>query len=73
MSLLAARQQVLCRLALLAILAIAAVGLVTPPTQADDWLPISAEELKMTSDPKAPGAPAIKFVSPGGPRRSGLS
>ena len=61
MSLLAARQQVLCRLALLAILAIAAVGLVTPPTQADDWLPISAEELKMTSDPKAPGAPAINL------------
>jgi hypothetical protein len=60
-SLLAARQQVLCRLALLAILAIAAVGLVTPPTQADDWLPISAEELKMTSDPKAPGAPAINL------------
>jgi len=26
---------------------------------ADDWLPISAEELKMTSEPKAPSAPAI--------------
>jgi Domain of Unknown Function with PDB structure (DUF3857) len=25
----------------------------------DDWLPISPEELKMTSEPKAPGAPAI--------------
>jgi len=25
----------------------------------DDWQPISAEELKMTSEPKAPGAPAI--------------
>ena len=25
----------------------------------DEWLPISPEELKMTSEPKAPGAPAI--------------
>jgi Domain of Unknown Function with PDB structure (DUF3857) len=25
----------------------------------DDWLPISPEELKMTGEPKAPGAPAI--------------
>ncbi len=29
------------------------------PTSADEWLPISPEELKMTSDPAAPGAPAI--------------
>lgn len=26
---------------------------------AEDWLPISPDELKMTSEPKAPGAPAI--------------
>jgi uncharacterized protein DUF3857 len=26
---------------------------------ADEWLPISPEELQMTSEPKAPGAPAI--------------
>jgi hypothetical protein len=26
---------------------------------ADDWLPVPPEELKMTSEPKAPGAPAI--------------
>jgi hypothetical protein len=26
---------------------------------ADDWLPIDPDELKMTSEPKAPGAPAI--------------
>jgi len=26
---------------------------------ADDWLPIDPAELKMTSEPKAPGAPAI--------------
>ena len=26
---------------------------------ADEWLPISPEELKMTSDPAAPGAPAV--------------
>jgi hypothetical protein len=25
----------------------------------DDWLPITSDELKMTSEPKAPGAPAI--------------
>jgi hypothetical protein len=28
---------------------------------ADDWLPISPEELKMTSDPKAPGALAVNL------------
>ena len=27
--------------------------------RADEWLPITPEELKMTSEPKAPGAPAI--------------
>jgi hypothetical protein len=29
------------------------------PVAADEWLPISPEELRMTSEPKAPGAPAI--------------
>lgn len=29
------------------------------PALADEWQPISPEELKMTSEPKAPGAPAI--------------
>jgi Domain of Unknown Function with PDB structure (DUF3857)/Transglutaminase-like superfamily len=29
------------------------------PVQAEDWLPILPEELKMTSEPLAPGAPAI--------------
>ena len=29
------------------------------PVRADDWLPISPEELKMSSEPHAPGAPAI--------------
>lgn len=28
-------------------------------TTADEWLPINPEELKMASEPKAPGAPAI--------------
>src|SRR5580704_11978958 len=28
-------------------------------SSADDWLPISAEELKMTSVAEAPGAPAV--------------
>ena len=31
----------------------------TAPVSGDDWLPITQEELKMTSEPKAPGAPAI--------------
>jgi transglutaminase-like putative cysteine protease len=30
-----------------------------PSAQAEDWLPISPEELTMTSEPHAPGAPAI--------------
>ena len=30
-----------------------------PLAGADDWLPISPDELKMTSEPKAPGAQAI--------------
>jgi hypothetical protein len=29
------------------------------PASAEDWLPITPEELKMTSEPNAPGAPAI--------------
>jgi hypothetical protein len=32
---------------------------VPPGARADDWLPISPEELKMSSEPQAPGAPAI--------------
>jgi uncharacterized protein DUF3857 len=37
-------------------------GTATAPTAtADDWLPISPEELKMTAEPKAPGAPAINL------------
>jgi hypothetical protein len=32
---------------------------VRPTTAGDDWLPISPEDLKATSDPAAPGAPAI--------------
>src|SRR5207253_2896369 len=30
-----------------------------PVRAGDEWLPITLEELKMTSEPKAPGAPAI--------------
>lgn len=37
-----------------------ALAVVVPFARAgDDWLPITPEELKMTSEPKAPGAPAI--------------
>jgi len=33
--------------------------LITLPAHADDWLPVTPDELKMTSEPKAPGVPAI--------------
>ena len=36
----------------------AAVRFILPVSAGDEWLPITPEELKMTSDPKAPGAPA---------------
>jgi Domain of Unknown Function with PDB structure (DUF3857) len=35
------------------------IALSLPAYAAEDWLPISQDELKMTSEPKAPGAPAI--------------
>ncbi len=37
----------------------AAVRRAQPVSAGDEWQPISPEELKMTSEPKAPGAPAI--------------
>ena len=36
-----------------------AVLLLALPSLADDWQPISPEELKMTNLPEAPGAPAV--------------
>jgi hypothetical protein len=45
--------------ALGAALFLAATIVIAPSVRADDWLPISPGELSMTSDPKAPGAPAI--------------
>lgn len=47
--------------AIVAALIIAAAIATTPVARADDWLPITPEELKMTGDPKAPGAPAINL------------
>ena len=41
------------------ILGLAAGYRVASTRAADEWLPISAEELKMTSLPEAPGAPAV--------------
>ena len=52
-----ARRFVLVLIVATALLAIALRF--TPHSNADEWLPISPEELKMTSEPKAPGAPAI--------------
>jgi len=37
----------------------AAVRFCAAVSAGDEWLPITSEELKMTSEPKAPGAPAI--------------
>ncbi len=49
------------RLAFLLILVAAALLFrpFLPTTSGDDWLPIDPADLKMTSEPKAPGAPAI--------------
>jgi Domain of Unknown Function with PDB structure (DUF3857) len=41
------------------LLAIALIVASARPALADNWLPVSAEELAMTSEPKAPGASAI--------------
>jgi len=48
----------LCRRALPQLLCFIAV-LTSFARAGENWLPISPEELKMTSEPKAPGAPAI--------------
>jgi hypothetical protein len=51
-----------CRrlLVLVSLLFLGAVGQWPRPVNAgDEWQPISPDELKMTSEPKAPGAPAI--------------
>src|SRR5437867_1470464 len=37
----------------------AALRFCAPVRAGDEWLPITPEELKMTGEPKAPGAPAI--------------
>src|SRR5690348_9232665 len=42
-----------------AVIVLGAAAYRARPTNADEWLPISPEELKMTGDPAAPGAPAI--------------
>ena len=40
---------------------IAAAGASSLAASGDDWLPVTSEELKMTSEAKAPGAPAINL------------
>lgn len=50
------------RVSLLAFTTLLIVGIASRFTRlasADEWQPINPEELKMTSEPKAPGAPAI--------------
>jgi uncharacterized protein DUF3857 len=43
----------------LALVVVCALCFPRGPVIGDEWLPITSEELKMTSEPKAPGAPAI--------------
>jgi hypothetical protein len=50
------RRLVVCTFA---VIGVAASYRAIRTTTADDWLPISPEELKMTSLPEAPGAPAV--------------
>ena len=48
------------RLSSIAVIFLAVAMLFCARTSAgDEWLPITTEELKMTSEPKAPGAPAV--------------
>jgi hypothetical protein len=49
------------RLPSIAVIFVALVAMLfcAPISEGDEWLPVSPEELKMTSEPKAPGAPAI--------------
>jgi hypothetical protein len=46
-------------LAPMLLLALVATMVNALPARGEDWLPITPEELKMTSEPNAPGAPAI--------------
>src|ERR1700730_18617736 len=48
-----------CRTSLLNLIVVLILGLASRGICAMDWLPIPPEELKMTSEPKAPAAPAI--------------
>ncbi|MEA3138516.1 MAG: hypothetical protein QOK23_685 [Gammaproteobacteria bacterium] len=49
----------LCRTSLQGLLIVLALCAGSIPAHAEDWLPISTEELQMSSAPKAPSAPAI--------------
>ena len=46
-------------LLLAVVLGAAALRCCAPVSAGDEWLPITPEELKMTSEPSAPGAPAV--------------
>ena len=41
------------------VLGAAALRFCAPVSASDEWLPVTPEELKMTSEPNAPGAPAV--------------
>ncbi|HEY0746284.1 MAG TPA: DUF3857 domain-containing protein [Steroidobacteraceae bacterium] len=49
----------LCRTSLQGLLIVLALCAGSTPVRAEDWLPVSTEELQMSSAPKAPSAPAI--------------
>jgi len=46
-------------LLVIVVLGVAALRFCAPVGAGDEWLPLTPEELKMTSEPKAPGAPAV--------------
>jgi Domain of Unknown Function with PDB structure (DUF3857) len=47
------------RMLLILVVAVCALYFTKSKVTGDEWLPIDPDELKMTSEPKAPGAPAI--------------
>ncbi len=49
----------LSRTSIRGLVAVIALCNLTPLVRAEDWLPVSPDELNMSSEPRAPGAPAI--------------
>ena len=52
-------EQALPRVSITILVALVGICTAVLPARAEDWLPVTAAELGMTAEPKAPGAPAI--------------